>query len=97
MDTVSDYLNTIEYTLKECDLATGKTPSAAATRSFTVYKYSLLYLVSKGRIKLTDPVEAFYKYRDEFTITDHYKVANAFLVQTGKERLNYQQAIYLGG
>lgn len=97
METVNDYLNTLEYTLKECDLVTGKIPSSAGTRAFTIYKYSLLYLVSKGKIKMTDPVDVFYKYLDKFTIQDHYKVANAFLVQTGKQRLNYQQAIYLGG
>jgi hypothetical protein len=97
METVSDYLDTIEYTLKECDPHTGKIPSPAGTRAFTVYKYSILYLVSKQKLKLTDPVDEFYKYLDKFTIQDHYKVANAFLAQTGRPRLNYTQTIYTGG
>lgn len=95
METVQDYLDTLEHTLKECHPVDGKLPSAAGTRSFTVYKYSLLYLISKGKIKLSDPVDAFYKYRDDFTIKDHYKVANAFLLASGKERLNYAQSIYI--
>ena len=94
MGSVMDYLQALEVTLKDCDPFNGKVPSAAAHRSVTVYKYSLLYLISSKKIKFTDPEEMFIEFMNEHPPKHHYKVANAYLEKNQKPLLNYPQPVW---
>lgn len=94
MGNVSDYLQALEATLKDCDPLKGKVPSAAAHRTATVYKYSLLYLISSKKIKFTDPEEQFIVFMNEHPPIHHYKVANAYLQKNHKPLLNYPQTAW---
>lgn len=94
MATVSDYLQALEATLKDCEPIQGKYPSAAAHRTVTVYKYSLLYLISSKKIKFTDPEENFIEFMNAHPPKHHYKVANAYLKKNHKPLLNYPQTVW---
>lgn len=94
MGNVSDYLQALEATLKDCDPLKGKVRSAAAHRTATVYKYSLLYLISSKKIKFTDREELFIDFMNEHPPKHHYKVANAYLKKHHKPLLNYTQLVW---
>lgn len=63
-------------------------------RFLTVRKYSLLYLVQKGKIQLTDHIDEWKRYERAFEVPDHYKVANSFLKANGQRLLNYSEDIF---
>lgn len=79
MGTVMDYLRAIEATIKDSDPMDGKVPSIRVNRRFSIYKYSLLYLISENKIKFTDDESQFIEYMHKFTLPEHLKTANAYL------------------
>lgn len=90
MGTVSDYLKALEATLKDCDPNIGKVPSSTAHRFVTVYKYSLLYLISTKKIKFTDPEEEFIDFMNTHPPLHHLKVANAYLKKNHKPLIEWE-------
>lgn len=90
MKTIVDVLKSFEEIIKEAG-------NDSAVRTFTVYKYSLLYLVQTDKLQMTDRAETFTEgYQKEFATYDHYKVAQAYLIRNHLPPLNYQHSIYHG-
>lgn len=90
MGSVIDYLQAQETTLKDCDPNTGKNPDRRAHRFVSVYKYSLLYLISKKKINFTDPEEKFIEFMNEHPPSHHLKVANAYLKKNQKPLIQWE-------
>lgn len=90
METITDTLQSFEEIISESD-------NHAAVRTFTVYKYSLLYLVQTDKLQMNDRAEKFTKdYLMDYATYDHYKVAQAYLMRNERPLLNYPQSIYHG-
>ncbi len=90
MQTITDTLQSFEEIIREAN-------NDAAVRTFTVYKYSLLYLVQTDKLQMNDKAEKFMEgYLEDFATYDHYKVAQAYLMRNQRPLLNYTQSIYHG-
>ena len=88
MTTVKDHLEGINYTLKE---------NGSETTIFKlslVWKYSILYLIQKGVLDFSDPVEKWKAYVERYPPADHIKTANAFLKRQGATPLNYRDDMF---
>lgn len=90
MGSVMDYLQALEATLKDCDPAKGKVPNSTAYRFVSVYKYSLLYLISTKKIKFTDSEEMFINFMNTHPPLHHLKVANAYLKKNHKPLIQWE-------
>lgn len=90
MGSVMDYLQAMEATLKDCDPISGKVPSRTSYRFVTIYKYSLLYLISTKKIKFTDPEEKFIEFMNAHPPLHHLKVANAYLQKNQKSLIQWE-------
>lgn len=88
---IAELMQAIENTTKD---ARKREHGSTAVRITTMYKDVLLYLVSKGKLSMTDDESAFYKYVKEYKPHDLYKVANYFRKSNGMELLNYPQPFY---
>ena len=84
-------LDVIEWSIED---AKQHDDGLAAVRGFTVYRDVILYLVSEGKIELTDNRSKFDRYIKTFTVSALYKVAEHYRKTNNMPPLLYTQPIY---
>ena len=84
-------MNVIEWSIEDAKQYDDGLP---AVRGFTIYRDVILYLVSEGKIELTDDQSKFDEYTKTFTISALYKVAEHYRKINNLPRLLYTQPIY---
>jgi len=84
-------LDVIEWSIED---AKSYNDGLAAVRGFTIYRDVILYLVSEGKVELTDDRSKFDEYIKTFTISALYKVAEHYRKTNNMTQLLYTQPIY---
>ena len=84
-------LDVIEWSIAD---AKSYNDGLAAVRGFTIYRDVILYLVSEGKVELTDDRSKFDEYIKMFTISALYKVAEHYRKKNNMPQLLYTQPIY---
>lgn len=89
--TISEMLEEFESLINEA--ATDRYGNAVI-RGFTVWKYTVLYLIANDQLELSDHEYKFWEYIETYTPSALYKVANHYRRENDEPRLNYTQSIY---
>ena len=88
---VSEQLIEFEQNL---EIFKGRTDSATATRTVTIYRDVTLYLIEEGKAEVFEDASIVWDYLTTYTPAALYKVANIYRRRNNMPPLNYPQSIY---
>lgn len=66
----------------------------AAVRPFTIYRDVIMYLITNGKLIMSDDESVFWNYAEKYTISALYRVAEHYRKENDMPRLNYTQPAY---